>query len=108
MAGSNHALLLFLCLRYGDNVEVDYRGNDVNVENFLRVLTGTTCNTEHIDTTFDTTPHPTTRLVMAGRHTAGMPRSKQLNTDEGSNILVHQSTRHHCQHYLNPTPCRYT
>lgn len=27
--------------RYGQNVEVDYRGYDVTVENFLRVLTGT-------------------------------------------------------------------
>ena len=25
---------------YGDNIEVDYRGNEVTVENFLRVLTG--------------------------------------------------------------------
>ena len=25
---------------YGDNIEVDYRGYDVNVENFVRVLTG--------------------------------------------------------------------
>nr|ACU18842.1 unknown [Glycine max] len=32
----NHILNL-----YGDNVEVDYRGYEVTVENFLRVLTGT-------------------------------------------------------------------
>lgn len=25
---------------YGDNIEVDYRGNEVTVENFIRVLTG--------------------------------------------------------------------
>ena len=25
---------------YGDNIEVDYRGYEVTVENFLRVLTG--------------------------------------------------------------------
>jgi phosphatidylinositol glycan class K len=25
---------------YGDNVEVDYRGYEVTVENFIRVLTG--------------------------------------------------------------------
>ncbi|CAI8602121.1 unnamed protein product [Vicia faba] len=31
----NHRLNL-----YGDNVEVDYRGYEVNVENFMRVLTG--------------------------------------------------------------------
>ena len=28
---------------YGDNIEVDYRGNEVTVENFLRVLTGACC-----------------------------------------------------------------
>ena len=26
---------------YGDNVEVDYRGYEVTVENFIRMLTGT-------------------------------------------------------------------
>lgn len=26
---------------YGDNIEVDYRGYEVTVENFIRVLTGT-------------------------------------------------------------------
>jgi phosphatidylinositol glycan class K len=25
---------------YGDNIEVDYRGYEVTVENFIRVLTG--------------------------------------------------------------------
>ena len=28
---------------YGDAVEVDYRGAEVNVENFIRLLTGTRC-----------------------------------------------------------------
>ena len=28
---------------YGDNIEVDYRGYEVTVENFLRVLTGMSC-----------------------------------------------------------------
>ena len=27
---------------YGDNIEVDYRGYEVTVENFIRLLTGTT------------------------------------------------------------------
>lgn len=26
---------------YGDNIEVDYRGYDATVENFIRLLTGT-------------------------------------------------------------------
>lgn len=32
----NHQLNL-----YGENIEVDYRGHDVTVENFVRVITGT-------------------------------------------------------------------
>ncbi|XP_044730007.1 GPI-anchor transamidase-like [Chrysoperla carnea] len=48
---------------YGDDVEVDYRGYDVTVENFIRLLTG--------------------------RLPPGTPRSKQLLTDEGSNILLY-------------------
>lgn len=47
---------------YGENVEVDYRGSDVNVENIIRVLTG--------------------------RHSPEVPRSKRLATDDRSNILV--------------------
>jgi GPI-anchor transamidase subunit K len=34
-ANRDHALDL-----YGDNIEVDYRGYEVTVENFIRVLTG--------------------------------------------------------------------
>ncbi|KAL1129620.1 hypothetical protein AAG570_012565 [Ranatra chinensis] len=48
---------------YGDDVEVDYRGYEVTVENFVRLLTG--------------------------RLPGGTPRSKQLLTNEGSNILVY-------------------
>lgn len=48
---------------YGDDVEVDYRGEDVTVENFIRLLTG--------------------------RVTTGTPRSKQLLSDAGSNILIY-------------------
>ncbi|KAJ4782225.1 GPI-anchor transamidase [Rhynchospora pubera] len=56
----NHQLNL-----YGDNVEVDYRGYEVTVENFLRVLTG--------------------------RHEASVPRSKHLLSDEGSHILLYMT-----------------
>ncbi|KAJ3696726.1 hypothetical protein LUZ61_000431 [Rhynchospora tenuis] len=56
----NHQLNL-----YGDNVEVDYRGYQVTVENFLRVLTG--------------------------RHEASVPRSKRLLSDEGSHILLYMT-----------------
>lgn len=48
---------------YGDDVEVDYRGYEVTVENFVRLLTG--------------------------RLPPETPRSKKLLTDEGSNILIY-------------------
>lgn len=50
---------------YGDNVEVDYRGYEVTVENFIRILTG--------------------------RLPANTPRSKRLLTDEYSNILIYMT-----------------
>ncbi|KAK6915377.1 Peptidase C13, legumain [Dillenia turbinata] len=59
----NHRLNL-----YGDNVEassVDYRGYEVTVENFFRVLTG--------------------------RHENAVPRSKRLLSDEGSHILLYMT-----------------
>jgi phosphatidylinositol glycan class K len=48
---------------YGSEVEVDYRGYEVTVENFIRLLTG--------------------RLPPA------TPRSKRLLTDHQSNILIY-------------------
>ncbi|KAH0730292.1 hypothetical protein KY289_001480 [Solanum tuberosum] len=56
----NHRLNL-----YGDNVEVDYRGYEVTVENFLMVLTG--------------------------RHETAVPRSKRLLSDEGSHTLLYMT-----------------
>ncbi|XVF06365.1 hypothetical protein REPUB_Repub06bG0041800 [Reevesia pubescens] len=56
----NHMLNL-----YGDNVEVDYRGYEVTMENFLCVLTG--------------------------RHETAVPRSKCLLSDEGSHILLYMT-----------------
>eukprot|EP01116_Phalansterium_solitarium_P025470 TRINITY_DN9765_c0_g1_i2.p1 TRINITY_DN9765_c0_g1~~TRINITY_DN9765_c0_g1_i2.p1 ORF type:complete len:377 (-),score=100.55 TRINITY_DN9765_c0_g1_i2:223-1353(-) len=50
---------------YGDSIEVDYRGYEVNVENVIRILTG--------------------------RHAPGTPRSKRLLTDDRSNILVYMT-----------------
>ncbi|PHH86544.1 hypothetical protein CDD83_10068 [Cordyceps sp. RAO-2017] len=50
---------------YGDNIEVDYRGYEVTVENFIRLLTD--------------------------RVGAEMPRSKRLLTDNRSNILVYMT-----------------
>ncbi|KAL1918941.1 uncharacterized protein VTP21DRAFT_2322 [Calcarisporiella thermophila] len=50
---------------YGENVEVDYRGYEVTVENFIRMLTG--------------------------RVSEDVPRSKRLLTDDRSNILVYMT-----------------
>ena len=50
---------------YPDDVEVDYRGAEVTVENFIRLMTG--------------------------RLSEDTPRSKRLNTDENSNIVVFMS-----------------
>ncbi|KAI8904207.1 peptidase C13 family-domain-containing protein [Powellomyces hirtus] len=50
---------------YGRNIEVDYRGYEVTVENFIRLLTG--------------------------RHDPAVPRSKRLLTDDRSNILVYMT-----------------
>uniref|UniRef100_A0A8C5R4G9 GPI-anchor transamidase n=1 Tax=Leptobrachium leishanense TaxID=445787 RepID=A0A8C5R4G9_9ANUR len=50
---------------YGDDVEVDYRGYEVTVENFLRVLTG--------------------------RIPPSTPRLKRLLSDDRSNILIYMT-----------------
>jgi len=50
---------------YGDDVEVDYRGYEVTVENFVRLLTG--------------------------RLPESTPSSKRLLTDAGSNILIYMT-----------------
>ena len=50
---------------YGENVEVDYRGYEVTVENFIRLLTD--------------------------RWDENVPSSKRLMTDEGSNVLIYMT-----------------
>jgi len=50
---------------YGDNIEVDYRGYEVTVENFIRLLTG--------------------------RVDPSVPRTKRLLTDDRSNIFVYMT-----------------
>ncbi|CDO72027.1 hypothetical protein BN946_scf184943.g62 [Trametes cinnabarina] len=52
---------------YGDNIEVDYRGYEVTVENFLRVLTA------------------------LGRVEPSVPRSKRLLTDDRSNVFIYMT-----------------
>lgn len=48
---------------YGESIEVDYRGYEVTVENFIRLLTD--------------------------RWTEDQPKSKRLQTDENSNIFIY-------------------
>ncbi|KAL8740454.1 MAG: hypothetical protein Q9190_006850 [Brigantiaea leucoxantha] len=50
---------------YGSNIEVDYRGYEVTVENFIRLLTD--------------------------RLPPEVPRGKRLGTDSGSNILIYMT-----------------
>ncbi|VDD80765.1 unnamed protein product [Mesocestoides corti] len=50
---------------YGDDIEVDYRGYEVTVDNFIRVVTG--------------------------RLQPSAPASKRLNTDQHSNILIYMT-----------------
>lgn len=50
---------------YGESIEVDYRGNEVTVENFIRLLTD--------------------------RWSPDHPRSKRLLTDENSNIFIYMT-----------------
>lgn len=64
---------------YGDNIEVDYRGYEVTVENFLRVLTG-----KPPDLVLKR--HLIEQEV--GRVDPSVPRSKRLLTDDRSNIFV--------------------
>ena len=46
---------------YGDSIEVDYRGYEVTVENFIRVLTGPTLAARR-------GPRPSTPTLAAGDH----------------------------------------
>lgn len=50
---------------YGENVQVDYRGYEVTVQNFIRLLTG--------------------------RLPPQTPRSKRLDTDEHSNVFLYMT-----------------
>jgi len=69
---------------YGDDVEVDYRGKEVTVENFLRVLSG---------------KHPPGKLQFGAKvdlwripysdFIVGTPASKRLDTDQSSNIFIY-------------------
>lgn len=69
---------------YGDNIEVDYRGYDVTVENLLRVLTGI-----FVYSLVDYKTHH--RHFVTGRVPPTYPPSKRLNTDDRSNVFVYMT-----------------
>ncbi|KAJ1567886.1 hypothetical protein HK405_004411, partial [Cladochytrium tenue] len=71
---NNHQRMLDL---YGTNIEVDYRGYEVTVENFIRFGL-LFLRHRHL-------PRP------QGRHDEDVPRSKRLLTDDKSNILIYMT-----------------
>jgi phosphatidylinositol glycan class K len=74
---------------YGDNIEVDYRGYEVTVENFIRVLTGEwPMLYPKISAQFTERPPCSCRL---GRVEPSVPRSKRLLTDDRSNVFVYMT-----------------
>ena len=73
---------------YGDNIEVDYRGNEVTVENFLRVLTGESVKLpdRHKLNAIPAYGNASPRIL--GRVEPSVPRSKRLLTDDRSNVFI--------------------
>lgn len=71
---------------YGDAVEVDYRGYEVTVESFLRLLTGE-WNTSHKEELgIDGLVAPS-----LGRQPAHTPSHKRLLTDSSSNVFLYMT-----------------
>lgn len=71
---------------YGDNVEVDYRGYEVTVENFIRMLTG-----KYLSQINSCSPVLLNHNLLLGRVSPDTPRSKRLLSDDRSNILVYMT-----------------
>jgi phosphatidylinositol glycan class K len=73
---------------YGDKIEVDYKGEEVNVETFLRLLSSASFLPSSSSSSYNpllTTKSPTDRLPDS------TPASKRLLTDERSNIFVYMT-----------------
>jgi GPI-anchor transamidase subunit K len=68
---------------YGENIEVDYRGYEVTVENFIRLLTGT-----FAVQSLNRTP---CSVLFTGRVDPSLPRSKRLLTDDRSNVFIYMT-----------------
>lgn len=62
---------------------MDYRGSEVSVESFLRLLMGE--DQPGMQASPVCTP---STMAFAGRHDPAVPRSKRLLSDEGSNVFV--------------------
>lgn len=70
---------------YGDRIEVDYKGDEVTVETFLRLLSGAllySLSAQEI---------PGADLSGPGRLPDSTPASKRLMTDARSNIFVYMT-----------------
>jgi phosphatidylinositol glycan class K len=80
-ANRGHALDL-----YGENIEVDYRGYEVTVENFIRLLTGA-----FVLLTLFPSLLALSIASRIGRVEPSVPRSKRLLTDDRSNIFVYMT-----------------
>lgn len=79
---------------YGDRIEVDYKGDEVTVETFLRLLSGEPCPCSSLTTRLFFFPGPfrlTTESALAGRLPDSTPASKRLMTDARSNIFVYMT-----------------
>ena len=68
---------------YGDNIEVDYRGYEVTVENFIRLLTGMDISRVWC--------WIWACVVMLGRVEESVPRSKRLLSDAHSNVFIYMT-----------------
>jgi len=68
---------------YGEGIEVDYRGYEVTVESFLRLLTGMSSLT----LVYDVQTEPD----VVGRHESYVPASKRLLTDASSNVFIYMT-----------------
>jgi len=68
---------------YGEGIEVDYRGYEVTVESFLRLLTGMSSFTSICETRMESD--------MVGRHESYVPASKRLLTDASSNVFIYMT-----------------
>lgn len=79
---------------YGDRIEVDYKGDEVTVETFLRLLSGEPCHGRPLPPVcflIRTFSRLTTRSALAGRLPDSTPASKRLMTDARSNIFVYMT-----------------